>query len=113
MGAIQILGFLTIFPICSIDVPRPWAKSPPIPFSRKLNTAKPIICAQHPAVAAPPARPSRLSMIQMAALLIGRVSAIPIRAETSIPIKNGCISVVVFTRLPKAVIKAETPGPTN
>ena len=37
----------------------------------------------------------------------------PIRADTKIPIKSGCITVAVFTRFPKAVIKADTPGPTN
>ena len=71
VGAIQIRGFFTMFPICSIEVPSPWAKRPPTPFSLKERTAKPIIWAQQPAVAAPPARPSRLSMIQMAALLMG------------------------------------------
>ena len=51
--------------------------------------------------------------MQMAALEMGRVRAMPIRAETRIPIRNGCISVAVFTMAPKAFIKPATPGPTN
>ena len=47
----------------------PWAKRPPQPFSLRLMTAKPTIWAQQPAVAAPPARPSRDSMIQMLSLI--------------------------------------------
>ena len=42
-GAIQILGFFTIFPICSMDVPMPCEMSPPHLFSGKDITAKPII----------------------------------------------------------------------
>ena len=34
VGGIQIRGLSTILPICSILVPRPWAISPPILFSR-------------------------------------------------------------------------------
>ena len=41
--------------ICNIDVPKPCEMSPPIPLSLKLMIAKPIICAQQPAVAAPAA----------------------------------------------------------
>ena len=48
-----------------------------------------------------------------ASLLIGSVKAIPMRPDTRIPMKKGCISVAVFTRFPKAAIKAATPGPTN
>ena len=113
VGGIQIFGFRTIFPIWSIEVPSPCARRPPHLFSQKLKTANPTICAQQPAVAAPPARPSRLNMMQIAALLIGSVRAMPIRAETRIPMKSGCITVAVFTRFPKAVMNAETPGPTN
>ena len=36
----------------------------------------------------------------MAALLMGRVRATPIRADTRIPMIKGCISVAVFTRFP-------------
>ena len=96
-----------------MEVPSPWASKPPQPFSRKLKTANPIIWEQQPAVAAPPARPSSASIIQIAALLIGSVKAIPMRPDTRIPMKKGCISVAVFTRFPKAAIKAATPGPTN
>lgn len=39
--------------------------------------AKPIICAQHPATAAPPAKPVKPSAAQIAAEEIGRVNAIP------------------------------------
>ena len=46
----------------------------------------------------------------MAALLIGRVSAIPMSAETSIPIKKGCISVVVFTRISEGGHKGGNAG---
>ena len=113
VGGSQMRGFFTIFPIWSMEVPSPWARSPPVPFSRKLKMAKPIIWAQQPAVAAPPASPSKFSMMQIAALLIGRVRAMPIRADTRMPMKKGCSSVLVFTRSPKAVIKAEMPGPTN
>ena len=76
-------------------------------------TAKPIICAQQPAVAAPPASPSRERAMQMAALLMGRVRAMPIRAETRIPMIKGCISVAVLTRLPNQSMNPATPGPTN
>ena len=37
----------------------------------------------------------------------------PMRAETRIPMKSGCMTVAVLTRFPNAVMKAETPGPTN
>ena len=33
-GASQIFGFLTMFGIWSMEVPSPWAKRPPKPFSR-------------------------------------------------------------------------------
>src|SRR5574344_3165445 len=89
IGAIHTFGFLTILPIWSIEVPRPCAKSPPHLFSLKLNTANPTICAQQPATAAPPARPVRPKAAQLAAELIGSVSAIPMIAETIIPIQNG------------------------
>ena len=49
----------------------------------------------------------------MAALLMGRVRATPIRADTRIPMIKGCISVAVFTRFPNQFIKPATPGPTN
>ena len=89
----HINGFRTMFGTCSIDVPIPCAKSPPIPFSRKLAVANPIISAQHPTVAAPAAIPDRFRITPNAAELIGSVSAIPIRTDTMIPIKNGCCSV--------------------
>ena len=93
IGGSQINGFLTILGTCNIDVPIPCANRPQIPFSRKLAVANPIICAQHPIVAAPAAIPERFKIIPSAAELIGRVNAIPINTETTIPIKNGCCSV--------------------
>ena len=57
MAGSQMRGFLTMLPIWSMEVPSPWDTSPPHLFSRKLMTAKPTICAQQPATAAPPARP--------------------------------------------------------
>ena len=52
-------------------------------------TAKPIIWAQQPATAAPPARPVRPSARQMAAEEMGRVRATPMTTETMIPMKKG------------------------
>ena len=52
-------------------------------------------------------------MMQMAALLMGSVRAMPISAETRIPMKNGCISVADFTRSPNSVMNRETAGPAN
>lgn len=59
-------------------------------FSLKLETAKPIIFAQHPTVAAPAASPLKFNIIANAAELIGSVSTIPIITETNIPIIIGC-----------------------
>ena len=50
-----------------MDVPKPCAATPPQPFSLKLWNAKPIICAQQPAVAAPPAKPTSPKEAQRAA----------------------------------------------
>ena len=101
-----------MFGTCSIDVPIPCAKSPPIPFSRKLAVANPIICAQHPTVAAPAAIPDRFRITPNAAELIGSVSAIPIRTDTMIPIKNGCCSVPQRIISPICFIRSEIYGPT-
>ena len=46
----------------------PWEMRPPQPFSLKEMTAKPIICAEQPATAAPPARPTSPKDAQMAAV---------------------------------------------
>ena len=89
VGAIQIRGFLTMLPIWSMEVPIPCDTSPPHLFSLKDITAKPIICAQQPATAAPPARPVRLSEAQMAAEEIGSVRAIPTSTDTRMPIRKG------------------------
>ena len=81
-------------------VPMPCANRPPHLFSLKLSTAKPTMLAQQPASAAPPASPVRLNAAQIAALLIGRVSAIPTITEMIIPIKNGCSSVAHMIAAP-------------
>jgi hypothetical protein len=52
--------------------------------------AKPTICAQHPATAAPPASPVSPRAAQIAAEDIGSVRAMPTITDTSIPIINGC-----------------------
>ena len=65
VGGSQITGFLTILPIWSILVPSPWAITPLHLFAAKLITAKPTICAQQPAVAAPPAMPVSASDAQI------------------------------------------------
>ena len=70
-------------------VPNPCERIPPHLFSLKLRTAKPTICAQQPATAAPPARPVRPKAAQIAAEEIGRVKAIPTTTETRIPIQKG------------------------
>lgn len=112
IGGSQINGFLTILGTCNIDVPIPCANRPPIPFSRKLAVANPIICAQHPIVAAPAAIPERFKIIPSAAELIGRVNAIPINTETTIPIKNGCCSVPHRIISPICFMRSEIYGPT-
>ena len=89
VGAIQMRGFFTMLETCSMEVPLPWAIRPPHLFSRKLMTAKPIIWAQQPATAAPPASPVRPSAAQIAALLMGSVSATPTNTETKMPMKKG------------------------
>lgn len=59
-------------------------------FSLKLDTANPIMFAQHPTVAAPAANPLKFNIIANAAELIGKVRTIPIITETNIPINIGC-----------------------
>ena len=110
VGGIQIRGLRTMLPICSIEVPRPCETSPPQPFSRKLIAAKPTICAQHPATAAPPARPVRPSAAQIAADEIGSVSAMPTSTDTAIPIRNGCRSVAHITSSPTFIAARPSAG---
>ena len=43
VGGIQMRGFLTMLPICSMLVPSPCDSRPPQRFSGKLMTAKPTI----------------------------------------------------------------------
>ena len=76
-------------------------------------TANPIMLAQQPTVAAPAARPSSPSIMQIAALLIGRVSVIPTTTETTAPMTSGCIFVAFTMIAPSAVIMLDTYGPTN
>ena len=99
-----------MFPIWSIEVPIPCAKRPPHLFSLKLITAKPTICAQQPATAAPPASPVSESAAQIAALLIGSVSAIPTITDTIIPMKNGCNSVAHMIAVPTVLAAAPIAG---
>ena len=109
-----------MLPICNIEVPIPCDTSPPQRFSLNDITAKPTICAQHPATAAPPARPVSPNAAHMAADDIGRVSAIPTNTDTAIPIRKGCklvasiISSPIFiAAFPRAgAISAATPVPT-
>ena len=121
IGGTQIQGFLTILPICSIEVPMPWETSPPHLFSLKDITAKPTICAQQPATAAPPARPVSPSAAQIAAEEIGSVSAIPMITDTTMPMRKGCRSVAHMMTEPMleaavpiaGAIRAERPTPTS
>ena len=113
VGGTSIYGFLIIFDICSIEVPTPCATRPPTPLSRKLMTAKPIICAQQPAVAAPAAKPDSPSIMQSAALEIGAVRASPTITEITIPNANGCHSVAVIITLPRPFINFPMAGPTR
>ena len=92
-----------MFPICSIEVPRPCDTRPPTLFSLKEITAKPTIWAQQPATAAPPARPVSRSAAQIAAEEMGSVSAIPTITETRIPIRKGWSSVAHMIRFPTAM----------
>ena len=88
--------------ICSIDVPSPCDTMPPQPFSLKEITAKPTICAQQPATAAPPASPVSPSTEHIAAEEIGSVSATPTITDTRMPIKNGRRFVASIISRPSA-----------
>ena len=94
--------------------------SPPQPFSRKLVTAKPTICAQQPAVAAPAAsirpRPAvspsgTVNIIaHSAAEDIGAVSASPTTTDTIMPIGMGLSSVAQSMNSRSAAITRFMPG---
>ena len=122
-GGSQRTGFFIRFGTWSMEVPRPCATNPPIPLSGKLKIAKPSICAQHPAVAAPPASasPFQTSIVtlpsaipartapplmpiaaQIAAELIGSVRTTPTTTDTMIPIQNGLKSVAHPIKEPSA-----------
>ena len=79
-------------------------------FSRKEMTAKPIIWAQQPATAAPPARPVRPNAAQIAAEEIGRVSATPTMTDTRMPIRKGWSSVAHLMSSPTDMAAAPSGG---
>ena len=110
VGGIQMRGLRRILGICSMEVPSPWLTRPPTPFSRKDITAKPTICAQQPATAAPPAKPVRDNAAQMAALEMGSVSAMPTATDTSTPIRKGCKLVAHLIKSPTALAAAPMAG---
>ena len=110
MAGTQISGFFTMFPICSMEVPRPCDSRPPQRFSRKLSTAKPTIWAQHPASAAPPASPVSPRAAQMAADEMGSVSAMPMTTDTMTPMKKGCSSVAHMMNPPTDEASAPIHG---
>ena len=111
MAGSQITGLRMILPICSMLVPSPCARRPPILFSRKLATAKPTMLQQQPTTAAPAARPFRSNIMPSAAELIGSVRIMPISTDTIMPIKSGCCSVPQLIREPIHTINAEIGGP--
>ena len=76
----------------------------PISLSSKDIIAKPTICAQQPARAAPAANPSSPNIIPMAAEEIGAVSAIPINIPTTMDINNGCKETPSLIKPPIQVI---------
>ena len=88
----------------------PWDTSPPQRFSGKEITAKPIIWAQQPATAAPPARPVSPRAAQMAAEDMGSVSAMPTSTETTMPIRKGCSSVAHLMRSPSHMAARPSGG---
>ena len=96
IGGIHVLGFLAMFGICNMEVPIAWAVKPPQLLSLLLMAANPIIWAQHPARAAPPAKPAMLRATAMTAELIGKVRHIPIKTAIIAPIRIGCLSIDQF-----------------
>src|SRR5574344_2303585 len=113
VAGIQMRQFLTMLGICSMDVPIPCAQKPLKPLSLKLMTANPIICAEQPAVAAPPASPPSPSMIAIAADEIGSVRIIPITTLKIIPIRNGCNVVASWMPSPSHVAATPSGGPRS
>ena len=121
MAGSQMRGFLTMLPIWSMEVPRPWLTRPPQRFSLKERTAKPTMLAQQPATAAPPARPVRPMAAQMAAEEMGRVRAMPMTTDTRMPIQKGWSTVAQRTKSPTAEAavpmagahRADRPTPTK
>ena len=82
MGGSHSLGFLTRLGSCIMLVPRPQASAVPMPLSLWLMTAKPIIWAAQPTVAAPAPRPLSPKLMAMAALDTGKVSSTPMTTAT-------------------------------
>ena len=103
VGASHTMGLRAMFPIWSMEVPRPCEIRPPQPFSLKLITAKPTICAQHPAVAAPAAKPLIPIEIHNAAELMGSVRMQPTDTATTTPIAKGFSSVARFINSPNDI----------
>ena len=73
-------------------------------------TAKPTICAQQPATAAPPASPVSESAAQIAALEIGSVSAMPTTTDTRMPISSGWRFVAHLMKSPTELAAAPIAG---
>ena len=96
-----------------MDVPSPWASSPPHRFSRKEATAKPTIWVVQPIVDAPAATPDRPRITPRAAEEIGRVRTIPMITATMTPMSRGWRSVPQLTRSPSAIMPSLMGGPTS
>src|SRR5699024_9615197 len=111
VGGIMMIGFFKMLATCNMEVPIPWAINPPTPFSRKLDTPNPTICAAQPTQAAPAARPSSESIMEIAKLEIGAVKAQPISTATNIPIMIGCCAVDQLMISPNQTINALIGGP--
>ena len=91
----------------------PIATTSPISLSSIDITAKPIIWAQHPAKAAPAAKPLSPNITPIAALDIGAVKAIPIKTATTIDMKNGCMFTPWLIKSPIQTINLVIYGPIN
>ena len=81
-----------------MDVPNPMDKIIPILLSFLDMTANPIICVVQPITDAPPATPSRLIAMAIAAEDSGDVSNIPMTAAIIIDMTIGTASVEIWTK---------------
>ena len=77
VGGIQILGVADDVAHLEHGGPQSLRHQAAPPVLPKERMAKPTIWAQHPATAAPPAKPVRPRAAQMAALEMGKVRATP------------------------------------